>query len=393
MLKIIKRTRTLAIGLLFFVNGIVFASWATNIPFAQSTYHLNEGQIGGILLVMAAGAVVFMSITGYMIRTLGSRTTSMVSTLMFPLALVLVFSAQNFPAFILGVVLLGAANGSMDVVMNQQAAAYEKELGKPVMSTLHGCFSIGALMGSLATFITIAFGGSPLQQSLFVLCAIVILAIVLFPHLIPDETKSQRHSSHPSLKSLNNRKLWVFGTLSFLTMLSEGAIADWSAIYLIDYSDANADTAALGFGFYALLMIVGRFTGDRLSGWCGHRILVILSGSLIALGTAIVLGTSSLYVQFLGFGLLGFGVANLIPIIFSNSAKLKTVQPSLGIAFVSVCGYSGFLIGPAVIGGLATVIGLDSALLIIIIAGLAAIVTGSVFPSLSVPKTHTAICK
>ncbi|MEP3279948.1 MAG: MFS transporter [Stappiaceae bacterium] len=381
MRDLLQDQRTRAVGFLFFVNGIVFASWATNIPFIQSNYGLTEFQIGAVLLAMATGAIVFMLLTGWLTRIIGSRAMSMISTLMFPAAMVWVFGASDFTHFMVGVILLGAANGSMDVAMNQQAASHEKARARPIMSSLHGCFSIGALVGSLLTFGTIALGGTPVQQSFLVLCLVGALAIALFPNLIPGEQRSLARDHRLAPSGLRNKKLWIFGSLSFLTMLSEGAVADWSAIYLIEYTGVDADTAALGFGAYALLTIVARFSGDGLSNTLGHRAIIILSGSLTMFGIIVVLGTPLLYLQFLGFGLLGMGLANLIPVIFSNSAKLGTVHPGTGIAFVSVCGYSGFLLGPAAIGGLSPLIGLDGALLIVVAAGLVAILAASAFPS------------
>ena len=184
-----------------------------------------------------------------------------------------------------------------------------------------------------------------------------------------------------SVSVATNYKLVLLGFLSCLTMMSEGAIADWSTLYLINYSGLPAGTAALGFGTYALLMIVGRFSGDELTRKIGYRMLGRASGVLTCLGILLVLFGGTIPLQFLGFALLGFGIANLVPVVFSNAARLENISPSAGIAFVSVAGYSGFLIGPALIGWLAEQIGLDKSLLVVLAAGLVFVLSSRVLPA------------
>lgn len=369
-----------AIGFLFLINGIVFASWATNIPFIQGLYDLSEKQIGTILLVMAAGAVVFMSMTGYAVQSFGSRTIAMISSLGFAAALVLVFASSSYLTLIITVILLGAANGSMDVAMNQQAALYEKKIERPIMSRFHGGFSVGALLGSIATYVSINLGASPFQQALVTLILILMIAWYLMPSLMPDLVQPIKQKRKISLRKIRAGTLWILGLFSFLTMLSEGAIADWSALFLIDFSMVDKDIAALGYAAFAATMIVGRFSGDKLSDLLGCRTLVLLSGALTTTGMSMVLWMPSLSMKLAGFAVLGLGIANLVPVIFSTASKLESVQPSVGIAFVSVCGYSGFLIGPAFIGGAASAIGLDVALTIVVAVGVTAIAISQTFP-------------
>ncbi len=372
---------TLAIGFLFFVNGIVFAAWATNIPFIQKRYELSEVEIGTVLLVMAGGAVCFMSMTSFFIQRLGSRLVSMFATQCFSLALAITFYMENMAGLYLSVVLLGAANGTMDVAMNQQAALYEAKLRRPIMSRLHGCFSVGALAGAVATYFAVTMGVTPFQQATWILVSVLISGLSLYSFLLIDKPSGSDRGDGFSIGAFKNPTLLVLGFFSFLTMMSEGAIADWSALFLIDYSGLAAGVATLGFATYASLMIVGRLSGDGLTLFLGHRTLVQVSGSFTCVGILFVLFGNTVFLQFLGLALLGFGIANLVPVVFSNAAKLETVRPSSGIAFVSVAGYSGFLVGPALIGWLASLIGLDKSLLVVLIAGLTFVMGSRIFPA------------
>ena len=372
-------TTPVAIGFLFFVNGIVFASWATNIPFIQQRYDLTKGEIGTVLLLMAAGAVVFMTLTNRLVRWMGGRFVSMLATQCFAFALMATLWADTIPFLIVSVILLGAANGSMDVAMNRQAAQYETLIKQPIMSRFHGCFSVGALLGAVATFATDWVGASPVDQTVVTLVLVLGVGLALYSGLLTDRVESGKEQNHLSFELLKKDNLLVLGLLSFLTMMSEGAIADWSTLFLIDYSAMTSGTAALGFATYASTMIIGRLSGDQVTGRIGRRRLVQLSGGLTSLGIALVLFGWPTGMKFLGFAILGFGIANLVPVVFSTAATRNSVHPGSGITIVSVAGYSGFLVGPALIGWLAAVIGLDRSLLVVLVAGLAFLLMARIF--------------
>lgn len=378
MLKLDRQQ--LAIGYLFFINGVVFAAWATNIPDIKSRFSLSEAEIGNVLLVMAVGAVIFMTFAGYLVHKFGSRIISILSALGFAASLPLIFWAEHFLQLIAAVALFGAANGAMDVSMNQQASSIEQRRGRHLMSRLHACFSIGALVGSLLTYIALANGISPMEQGVALCISITVIACWLFRYLLTDNSGATYSHSKLDLSAvLRNRLLLVLGFLSFLTMMSEGGIADWSAIYLIEFSAVTADQASLGYAAYASLMIVGRLSGDWLTSTLGYKIVVGVSGILCAVGMSIVLYTTPFELRLFGFALIGLGVANLVPIIFSNAGKMAGLAPGIGITVVSICGYSGFLFGPVIIGNWAQFYGLDQALTIVLVVGIIMVLSSHCF--------------
>jgi MFS family permease len=371
-----------AIAFLFLVNGLVFGAWATNIPHIKAEFALGEAEVGTVLLAVAAGAVAFMTLCGIATRHFGSRGLSMLSALLFAAALPLVFLAGSLPALYAAAVLLGAGTGAMDVTMNQQASLLEQQRGRAVMSGLHGGFSIGALGGALLTYGAGLAGLSPLAEAFWLLAAIAGAAVLLFPHLLADHPEPRQVQDGPRRGGMfGHAALWVLGILSFLTMMSEGGIADWSTLYVLEYSDAPAAQAPLGFAAYSALMITARLCGDWMVIRLGARTVVLLSGTLVAAGMALALSTSVFTVQLTGLAVTGFGIANLIPVIFSDAARLPGLPKGAGITFVSVAGYSGFLIGPVLISGAAELWGLDRALLVIVLIGLVLAAAARRFPS------------
>lgn len=370
-----------AILFLFLVNGVVFGAWATNIPHIKSAFGLGEAGVGSVLLAVAAGAVAFMTLCGIATRHFGSRGLSMASALLFAGALPLVFLAGSLPALYAAAVLLGAGTGAMDVTMNQQACLLEAQRGRSVMSGLHGGFSIGAFAGALLTYAFGLAGVSPLGEALWLLAVIAAAAALLFRHLLADHPEPRRQQDGGRRGGVfGHPALWVLGLLSFLTMMSEGGIADWSTLYVLEYSDAPAEQAPLGYAAYSALMILARLTGDRMVMRTGARAVVVLSGVLLALGMGLALSSGLFWVQLSGLAVTGFGIANLIPVIFSGAARLPGLPRGAGITFVSVAGYSGFLIGPVLISGAAEVWGLDRALIVIVLVGLVMVLAARRFP-------------
>ncbi|ASQ06509.1 MFS transporter [Sinorhizobium meliloti] len=359
-----KKLTITAVAFQFFINGLVLAAWATSIPHVKNAYSFNDAELGVVLLIMAAGALLFMSLAGYFSHVFGSRRMSIQSALLFPSALVLIFAAPNCMTFLCSIVLFGAANGAMDVLMNHQAKALEENGFPRIMAFLHGCSSTGILAG-IMTFGVIG-DGHYVARSVTLLTGILIVARWLFPHLL-DDVRSGEHRL--AIGELRNCKLLMFGILSFLTMVTDGAIAEWSKLYLIRVEQVTDQVGSLGYVAFTLLMIAGRISGDRVKDAIGCRALIAISGSLASAGMTTALFMPSFAGKLAGFALLGLGMANLVPIIFSEAASMNTVSKTVGLTFVSVCGYSGFLVGPPIIGRIAEAVGLGRALLFIIAVG------------------------
>ena len=251
----------LAVSVIFFLNGAVLASWIPHIPEIKASHGLSDGRLGLVLLAMAAGAITAMPIAGAMVARFGSRTMTTIAAITFALVLPLPILSPSVPLLAAALFILGAWNGTLDVSMNAHAVAVEQRYGRPIMSSFHALFSLGGLAGAAIAGLAIASGVGRVTHVLIASgVAVAIIASVVGRLLptAPETTKQAPTFAWPS------RALLGLGSLAFLGLLAEGAMADWSAVYLHDILRATPSLAASGFAAFSLAMALGRFSGDSL---------------------------------------------------------------------------------------------------------------------------------
>lgn len=352
------RART-AVGAIFFTNGAVLGSWIPHIPEIKSTHGLSDGTLGLVLLFMAVGAIVAMPIAGVLIGRLGSRTMTTVAAIAFALVLPLPILSPTVPLLAGALFILGALNGTLDVSMNAQAVVVERRYARPIMSSFHALFSLGGLVGAGAAGMAIAAGLGPIAHlalATTIATAAMTLAVGALVTPPPDQADGGPTFAWPS------RALLGLGSLAFLGLLAEGAMADWSAVYLRDSLQTTPGIAATGFAAFSLTMAVGRFTGDALVERFGPALVLRASSALAALGLGLALAIGHPLVAVVGFGSVGFGIANIIPVLFSAAGNVPGTAAGSALAAVATTGYFGFLAGPALIGFVAELTGLPAAL-------------------------------
>jgi hypothetical protein len=269
---------------------------------------------------------------------------------------------------------LGACNGGLEVAMNAQAALVEQRYARPIMSSFHGLWSVGGLLGA-------ALGGLLAAQELAVrihllsvAIAATIVAVIATGWLLADE--DHRHEAGPTF-ALPPRALLLLGFIAFGVLLCEGAIADWGAVYLRESLHSAPGTAATGYAVFALLMAAGRLTGDELTLRLGPAWVVRAGGALVALGIGMAVLSSAPAIAIAGFGLIGAGLACSFPLILSAAARTPGIAPSTAIAAMATAGYTGFLVGPPLIGSLAEAVTLRGALGLLVVVGILVAVFGA----------------
>ncbi len=361
-----------AVSFAFFVNGIVFGGWVAHIPSVQRKFSMSEAELGGLFFAMGFGAVLVMSLTGWLNHRYGSWVLTIVATLAYAACLPVLFVVSSMHDLIIAMFLFGAANGSMDVAMNDQAIMVESRYKRPIMSSFHALFSVGGLVGAGVAVVLLSVGLGPLQQAYATSLLVFLLAMFLFPGLIKEVSNKSRvldSQANDGRASLFNKSLALLAFLAFIIFMSEGAIADWGALYMRDYVDVDIAKSALAYTVFSLTMMLGRLTGDAFVQRFGSFAIVRAGAVLIIIGMTLVLLAYNFVSSLLGFTLLGAGLANLVPIVFSRAGNLPEIPPSLGIAAVSVCGYSGFLLGPPLLGLFAHSVGLAVALSLLLVFG------------------------
>ena len=350
--------------LVFGVNGVMIGTWVAHIPWLQDHLGISKTTVGLCLLCMAAGALVSMPLTGHILDSRSSASVTRVATLIFCLMLPLPLLAPNPYALAAILFVFGASNGAMDVSMNAHGVAVERELRKPVMSSLHGGWSLGGFAGAGVVAVTAAAGLDPRLESLLMGIALWLAALWITRRLGSAST----HSEAGGRFALPSRAVLLIGGLCFLTMMAEGGIADWSGIYLRHDTGASAARAALAFTGFSLGMAVARLGGDALNERLGAGKLLRSGMALMAVTLGCVLLIGEAVPAVVGFVLCGLGVANAVPLLFSAAGRLEPPSPSLAAAFT--LGYTGFIVGPPIIGVAADQVGLPETLWLLVLAAL-----------------------
>lgn len=336
-----------AVSTCFFMNGAVLASWVPHIPAVKAQHAMSDGQLGLVLLAMAVGSVFALPTAGWLITRFGSRSMTIVAALGFCLTLPLLILSPNLASLVSALMMFGACNGLLDVSMNAQAVAVERAYHRPIMSSFHALFSFGGLFGAGVAGLAMSAGLGDTQHVIVVTTVVVLAILIVLRWLVPSPPQSGDHGPtfvRPS------PAVFGLGMLAFLGLLSEGAMADWSAVYLHDVLQTDAALAAAGFAACSFMMAIGRCGGDWITARVGPARLLQGSATLAALGLGSGLLIATPTAAIIGFGLVGLGIANIIPVLFSAAGKIEGMSAGTALAAVASTGYFGLLTGPPLIG-------------------------------------------
>jgi MFS family permease len=361
----------IAVSAMFFFMGFIFASWASRIPVYKNQFHLNEAELGTVLFMLPLGSFIALPFAGWSVDRFGSRIMGVISTSGYGLALYGLSQAQTSFSLSVMLFIFGFVGDTVNISMNTQALDLQTAYRRPILSSFHALWSLGALSGALLGGWTLKTQIDTEMHFLMVAIAVGVLCFWSWFYLIPHDGRKEKGKK---LLALPDRSLLVIGAVCLCCTLCEGAMADWSALY---YNQVKVDATTIsttGFTAYVLMMAMGRFSGDRLVMAMGYRKVLILDGIFVAGGMALALALKQPWLVIAGFGLVGFGVSTVIPIAYTAAAKSETMKASVALAAVSTIGFTGFLIGPPLIGFIAHEIGLRAALALVILLGIVIIV-------------------
>jgi MFS family permease len=359
---------------IFFANGLGIGAWAVAIPEIKALFGLSDARLSMVLLAAGIGGLAAMPVAGVLPSKIGG--TGRALRISGPLTALLLAALPQTHLLAPGIgflaacaLLFGFANVLMDVPMNAHASVIETRWGSAIMSSFHAAWSAGGLIGSAFGGLLIARGAGPALQlgvEAGIALAIVVAASVTIG--VGDTRAATR------VFALPERKLLALGLIAFLAVLVEGAVTDWSALYMRSEVGAPSGAAAIGFSGYALMMIAGRLLGDSVVRAIGRTRTILYGAAILFAGIALVTGQVSEPSAVVGFALVGLGVANMVPAAFSASAAAAS-SPSLGVATSATMAYTSLLVGPPLFGAIATVSSLRVAFAILLLAaaGIAAL--------------------
>ena len=364
----LRRAR-ISVSLIFLIHGILVSNWLSRIPAVQAKLHLSVGILGATLLATAAGALIAMPLTSKLVGRFGSARVTRVSTLLLCICVVLPGLAWNTPVLAAALFAYGAAAGLMDVAMNTEGVAVEAAYSRPVMVGFHALFSFGAMIGSLMGSLAAGYAIESQWHLAAVGVALAAVSIPVCRHMLVNASEPLPDTSS-TCELL--RPLIGLGLVAFCILLGEGAMADWSAVYLGQLSSPGV--APLGYAVFSLSMALGRLRGDWFHERLGSVATVRWGSAVAAAGLGIALLADGVPATLAGFACAGWGFSAIFPILCSVAGKKAAGKPQAGIAAVSATGYLGFLVGPPMIGFLAQASSLRMALLLVAaLSGLASV--------------------
>lgn len=344
--RAVRRAR-FAVNVVFVIHGVLFASWSAHVPQVESALNIGDGQLGLGLLGESVGSVTATLVSGLVLARFGSRRTMRVTAIGYCLSGVLVGLSNSLPELFGALAVWGLFAGGLDVSMNTQAIAVERRLGRPIMGKLHGSWSIGSLAGSGIGVIAVATGITLTWQLLVLGVIAVTVAVTLVARALDDpahEHHATRRRRRPS------GTLVILGAIAFAGLLTEGGTSNWSAVYLHDTLHAQPAIAGLAYTAFTLTMVTVRLLGARLLRRFSPRQVISVCAAIATVGLGAALAIGNPIAGIIGFGLLGVGLASIIPMVFSAAGNQPGLSAGTAVATVSAVGWIGFMIGPPLIG-------------------------------------------
>jgi MFS family permease len=338
----------------FFLAGVSVATWAPLVPYAKARLGADEAVFGFLLLFLGIGAVGCMPLCQRLVMRFGCRKVICTGATMVCMSLPLLATLSDMPAMAVTLLIFGAGLGFVDVAMNIQAAIIERQSGEQLMSGFHGFFSIGGIAGSFVGGSLLSVGANPFGVASVIVISIAALMYRYARYLEP-EGPDQRKSS---TLVLPQGVVVLMGTIAIGCFLVEGAMLDWSALFLTTVKSYAQNRAGFGYTAFALTMAVGRLLGDTLITRLGARLVIVSGGIVGAVGLLVAIITPTGSGAIIGFAVCGLGCANIVPILFAAAGRQKAMDPAAAISSMTTLGYGGNLVGPALVGFFAHAIGL-----------------------------------
>jgi hypothetical protein len=355
----------------FLIHGLAVSTWVSRIPSVKAALHLGDGAFGFSLFGSAVGSMLGIPVCGYLVTRYGSRRACIWTSIGLCVALVLPAFAWNASSLFAALFIFGSMLGANDVAMNSQAVSVERLLGSPTMSRFHAMFSIGGIAGAAGGG-WLAAHGVPVREHLAVMSAVfVAFSIATAPMIMEARSEAKAHVARLRFRQMPVALL-ALCAIGFCIFLSEGAMADWTAIYLRQVLNAGPGLAAAGYAVFSAAMAVFRLSGDAITVRLGFAWTIRGGALLAALGLTSALLARDPHWALPGFVLVGAGFSSIIPLVFAAGGRIPSVSEGAGVAAVSGLGYLGFLVGPTAIGFLSELTTLRIGLALVVLLSLLA---------------------
>lgn len=344
-----KNAQRIAVASFFFTAGLCFASWASRIPTIKTYLNLSEGSLGLILFALPTGIMCSLPVTGWMIAKWSSRKILILTSIFYPLTLVII-GLVHTPYQLAGALFLFGIWGNLfNISVNTQAIAVEKIYGRSILASFHGIWSLAGFTGAAVGLLMIALQLSPFWHFIVIL-SLTVPTVYFSSQFTVRKDPAQGH--HP-IFAKPDKTILLYGMIAFSSMVCEGTMFDWSGVYFQKAVQAPEKLITLGYLLFMGSMAGGRFISDRLTQHFGIKKILQASGVFIATGLLISVAFPFVLTASIGFMMVGLGVSSVIPLVYSAAGRSATMNPGVALAAVSTIGFIGFLLGPPLIGTIA----------------------------------------
>ena len=340
----------LVTSIYFFISGFGYATWASRIPSIQQHLHLNEAQLGAVLLIMPVGLILTLPVTGKLLGHFESRVIMFTGALIFNILLAVPGFVVNTMQLALVLFCFGSARNLMNLSANTQAVDVQALYSRSILTTMHGIWSLAGFAGAGLGYLMVLFNVSTAWHLLSVSITMVITATVCFPYTLEKKPVPQ---AKKKIFSLPDKQMMKFALICFGVMACENIMYDWSGIYFLKIIHSSKAASIGAYVVYMVTMTIGRFAGDKLVGVMGIKKLLTYSGWFVFSGLMITVLLPFQLTAGFGFALVGLGVSCVVPLVFSIAGKVKGANTGQSLAAVSTIGYLGFLLVPPMVGFIA----------------------------------------
>jgi len=362
---------------LFLVHGLIVSTWVSRIVAVKASLGLSDGALGIALFAAAVGSVLAIPVTGWTVTKFGSTRSAQFTSCGFCVALISLGWSTNFAMLFVALFVYGAMAGANDVAMNSHAVSIEKLFGKPTMSRFHAMFSLGGIVGAGVGALVASQSVGPKVHFAVAVAVILALIAIAAPVMLDTHEKHEKRARMQFTRP--PRALLVLSAIGFCIFLSEGAIADWTAVYIKQVLNGGEGVAGLGYAVFSATMTVFRFGGDAITAKLGRAWTIRAGGLIAACGLTMVVIASSPVWALAGFAAAGAGFSSIIPVVFAAGGRVPSVSEAVGVATASGIGYLGFLVGPPMIGFISELASLRVGLAtLVLLSATAAILTSAV---------------
>ncbi|MCU0341527.1 MAG: MFS transporter [Spirosomaceae bacterium] len=355
-------SRSIALGAVFSCFGFLFGNWVTLIPYVKAKFGFDDAQLGLLLLSMPLAATMSNPIATLVISRFGMRQTTLWGLVAMSFAYILPVQMSSIWATACALGVVGLTLSITNVAMNTCVTSVERQEGIFIMSTSHGMFSMGGMVGSALASVLIGMRTAPSIHVLIASGLVLMVLLAVWKTILGIFEEKIVAASSSSKFAWPTPVLWGMIAISLCTNITEGAMSDWTAVYMREVVVANDFYIGWGFASYALLMATGRFLGDTMIPRYGRRRLLVGGGILAALGIILAVFLPFTFSAITGFALVGLGVSCCAPILYGSAARIPDMAKGAGLATLNTFSIAGFLVGPALIGFVSNAVNLAFAI-------------------------------